>query len=201
MRTLLYGILLGLLSPLLFHCSKPSTPSVEAKFTRADSLTERYLSLHDSVHRFWNEMINDDNQKIKALHHLLHEIAVSHSGEEKALTAMEERLQQLLRMRYTQKTLSNPDIVYEYDIASQAAVSELLGTTRAMREYSYNKTLQKLVRDVESAELRTAAYRQNYDSLVGIFNLFIEENRSYLEQADQSMSYEKKPMFQVTSTD
>ena len=201
MRTLLYGILFGLLSPLLFNCSTPSAPAVQAEFTKADSLTEHYLSLQDTVHRYWNEMINHDNQKISALHHLLHEIAVSHPEDKKAFTAMEDRLDQLLRMRYTQKTLANPDVVYEYDLATNAAISELLGNTRAMREYSYNKTLQKLVRDIESADLRTGRYRQNYDSLVRVFNRFIEENKNYLEQTDQTMTFEKKPMFQMISKD
>ena len=45
-------------------------------FTKADSVTDIYLSLHDSVLRPWNMMIHDDNQKLKAMRNLLHELQV-----------------------------------------------------------------------------------------------------------------------------
>ena len=63
-------------SVILFNCGKKGEMH-QTTFTRADSLTDLYLSLQDSMLQSWNIMINDDNQKIKAMHNLLHELMIT----------------------------------------------------------------------------------------------------------------------------
>ncbi|MCU0358331.1 MAG: hypothetical protein MUE95_12195, partial [Cyclobacteriaceae bacterium] len=55
---------------------QPKKADVSASFTEADSLTEIILNLQDSLLITWNQMISDDNAKIKAMQFLLHEIEV-----------------------------------------------------------------------------------------------------------------------------
>jgi hypothetical protein len=201
MRIFLSAILFGLCGLSLINCGTPATPPVAADFTKADSLTEYYLSLHDSVLVKWNIMINDDNEKINSLHHLVHELIVSHPENVEQLKSLEERLDQLMRMRYTQKTMSNADVVNEYDYASSSLVSVIISNTETQKEYSYNKTLQKLVEDVRGADKRIGHHRLEYDSVVRAYNKFIEENKDYLLQTDETLSLEKKPLFRVVSED
>ena len=50
----------------LFSCKGPETHlQSNIKFTKVDSLTERYLNLEDSILYAWNTLINEDNHKIR----------------------------------------------------------------------------------------------------------------------------------------
>jgi uncharacterized membrane protein YheB (UPF0754 family) len=198
MRIILTVILFGFCGALLTNCGNP-TPPVGADFTRADSLTDHYLSLHDSIHRVWNMMIKDDNQKINAMHHLIHELMVSHPDELESLKALEERLNQLMRARYTQKSMSNSHVVNEYDLAANEIAAQLLGTTTTKTEFSYNKTLQKLVEEIRQADVRINLSRFEYDSIATTYNAFIDQNREYLKETDETLSLEKKPLFRMAS--
>jgi uncharacterized membrane protein YheB (UPF0754 family) len=199
MRILLPVILVALVGPLMVCCNSSSMAPAEADFTRADSLTEHYLSLHDSVHQVWNIMINDDNQKINAMRNLLHELMLTHPDEMPTFKSLEERLDQLMRTRYTQKSMSNMDVVNEYDFASNSIISELLATARVQNEFSYNKTLQQLVADILDADARIEVYRLEYDSIVKDYNSFVEINRDYLLQTDETLTLETKPLFKIVS--
>jgi hypothetical protein len=199
MRIIFTAIILGLYGPLLLSCGSPPAPPVRVNFTKADSLTEHYLSLHDSIHRVWNVMINDDNQKIAAMENLLHELIVSHPEEKDRLKSMHERLDQLMRIRYTQKSMANLDVVNEYDYASSLLVNELLANTESMKEYSYNTTLQKLTQDIRNSSQRINQYRFEYDSIVRGYNNFIELHKEALLQTDETLSLEKKPMFKMVA--
>ena len=193
-----YAFLLCVTITLLCGCGSTTQPA-QGTFTKADSLTDHYLSLQDSVHQLWNIMTNEENQKIEALHHLLHELSVSNPADMQNLSSLQERLNQLIRMRYTQKTMHNPDVVTEYDLASQVLTDDLMATALAKKEYYYNKTLQKLVNTIEEAQTRAGACRMQYDTIVSIYNNFIEKNEGSLRQTDESLSLEKKARFRVIS--
>lgn len=199
MRIHLSAIILGLCGPLLLNCGKPSTPPIRAEFVRADSLTNHYLALYDSIHQVWNVMINDDNKRIEGMHHLIHELGVSQPDKTDTLKSMEERLRQLMRIRYTQKSMSNTDVVNEYDLASRQLMDELLISVEAMKEYAYNKTLQALIRDIRAAEDRVYQHRFDYDRVVRGYNDFIDLNKDYLLQTDETLILEKKPVFRTIS--
>lgn len=199
MRIHLSAIILGLCGPLLLSCGKPSPPPIQAHFTKADSLTDHYLSMYDSIHQVWNVMINDDNQKLNAMHHLIHELSISRPDKAEELKSLEERLSQLMRIRYTQKSMSNADVVNEYDLASRELTDELLTNVEAMKEFSYNKTLQALVRDIRAAESRIHLHRLEYDSVVKGYNHFIETHKEDLHQTDETLVLEKKPVFKAVT--
>jgi hypothetical protein len=197
----LYTIVLLFLTGLAFtSCDKKSHPFT-SHFTKADSLTDYYLRLQDTLHQQWNIMINDDNQKIKAMQHLVHELIVTNPDEDRDFAAFEERLNQLMRLRYTQKSMVNKDVIREYDHASNELIIELIAAAEQKREYAYNSTLQKLVSNILSADQRMMNYRLAYDSLVGVFNRFVDQNKDHLLESDHSLSLEKKPEFQMTSVD
>ena len=143
----LHGIVLSFLAIIFCQCGDKKVATENTAFTRIDSLTDTYLALQDSMLQTWNVMVNDDNMKIKAMHNLLHELMVSGLGDKEDLVKMEQRLEQLMRLRYTQKTMSNADVVEEYDFASNSLISELISIAESRSEFTYNTTLQKLVDD------------------------------------------------------
>jgi hypothetical protein len=183
---------------ILSSCDRKPKPQ-PGVFTKADSLADVYLNLQESLHVHWNVMINDDNEKIKAMNDLLHELMVTGTNEADLYNSYQERLRQLSRIRFTQKSMVNAHVVEEYDIASNSLIMDLIGAAESKREYTYNTTLQKLVDNILSADQRMIRFRAEYDSLVYAYNRFVNQNKDDLTEA--SLSLEPKPLFQITSSE
>jgi hypothetical protein len=187
---------------MLAICSCGDKPRPESPhFTKADSLTDTYLQLKDSMLQTWNAMINDDNQKIKAMRNMLHELKVSAPSQRDQYKSYEERLDQLLQSRYTQKSMENTHVIEEYDFASNSLVTELISLAESQSQFAYNTTLQKLVETIRMADQRVENYRQEYDRIATSYNRFIDENKSFLKEIDQDTFLEKKPLFQMVAED
>jgi hypothetical protein len=200
MRRRISGILFSCAGILLINCGKKAEISQPA-FTKADSLTDFYLTLQDSMLQSWNVMINDDNQKIKAMHNLLHELMITSTSQDDQLHAYEEELDHLMFLRYDQKSIANEDIIEEYDFASNLLVTELISKAESKPEFAYNTTLQKLVEEIRLADQRVNLYREDYDVITAKYNAFLEKNRSYLNEINQNDSLETRPLFQMTYED
>lgn len=194
-RVCFWGIALFCGTLLLSGCDKRQAQHVE--FTKADSLTDTYLALQDTMLQVWNTMIFDDNRKIRAMYHLVHELTVSNPGNRDELGHYEERLDALVSMRYDQQSISDPEIVTQYDFASNSLVSELIALAEAQKEFAYNTTLQKLVDSIRSADQRVLTYRDEYDKIATKFNRFVEQNHALLEDIDSDSLVVKKPLFEM----
>ena len=168
-------------------------------FSETDSLTEVYLNLQDSILTAWNLMINDDNMKIKAMHNLIHELQVTGQFDADKLKALDHRIDQLKRIRYTPKSMANSTVVDEYDFASNSLVSELITLAESHSAYAYNLTMQSLVEEIRTSEQRIENYRVAYDAVVNQYNKFITVNREQMKEIDNTNSSEKKPVFQIVS--
>ena len=171
----------------------------QTSFTRIDSLTDMYLVLQDSMHDTWNMMIKDDNQKIKSMKALLHEVQIGGQYSPGELKSFEQRVDQLWRIRYTPKTMWNTDVIEEYDFASQSLVTELITLAESYTAFSYNTTLQKIVEEIRAADLRVENYRVEYDAIAMKYNEFIEKNQEMLKELSDNGTLDKKPLFQVAS--
>lgn len=174
-------------------------PLTQNGFTRADSLTETYLSLQDTMLQAWNSMIHDDNRKIKSMQHLIHELIASNPEKQEELKAYQGRLDDLASMRYDQQSMSETEAVSEYDFVSNSLVSELLSLAESQKEFAYNQKLQKLTDSIRAADQRVMNYRAEYDAIASRFNAFIERNREFLSEIDADSSLEKKPLFEMAA--
>jgi len=199
MRKLFAGLLLLQCAVVLMNCGKNKSEAPQTTFTKVDSLTDNYLAFQDSILQSWNIMMNDDNQKINAMHKLLHELLMTNSSDRELLRKYEGQLDQLSGMRYTQKSMANAEVVEEYDFASSTLVSELLSLAESKVEFAANKTLQKLVDDIRMADQRVDNYREEYDSIVGKYNRFLEKNEGSLMDIGRGDSIQKKYLFQTVS--
>ena len=201
MRKIVAGLVVSTCSIVVMSCGENRADFSDASFTKADSLTDRYLAFQDSMLLSWNVMINDDNQKIRSMHNLLHELLLISTDERDQITKYEEQLEQLIRLRYTQKSMGNADVVEEYDFASTTLVRELVSLAETTPEYQKNSTLQKLVDDIRLADERVINYREDYDMIVIDYNQFLDENKSYLEEFSRNDTLEKKYLFQMVSVE
>ncbi|HEY0744439.1 MAG TPA: LemA family protein [Chryseosolibacter sp.] len=178
-------------------CSEEKRPD-QTHFTKADSLTDTYLELKDTMLESWNSMINDDNQKLKAMDNLLHELMVSNPSKREELQGYQERLDQLVHSRYTQKTMENEHVIEEYDFASNSLVTELIALAESQPQFGYNTTLQKLVETIRTAEQRVENYRAEYDEVAMKYNEFIEHNKQFLHEIEED-TMSKKALFQTVA--
>jgi septal ring factor EnvC (AmiA/AmiB activator) len=193
------GLILAFSALALCQCGKKTEVNPHSSFTKADSVMDSYLWLQDSIHDVWNVMINDDNKKIAAMRHLLHELEVSSASEPEIIKSYEQRLDQLVTTRYNQKSMANADVIEEYDFASNSMVTELVSLAESRSEFAYNTTLQKLVDEILAADQRVNNYRDQYDLIAEEFNSFLEKNKTYLKEIEEGQSLDKKPLFQMAS--
>ncbi|MFN3839361.1 MAG: LemA family protein, partial [Cyclobacteriaceae bacterium] len=130
---------------------------------------------------------------------IIHELKVTHEIDQDVLNKLDYRIDQLLRIRYTQKTMTNTDVVDEYDFASNSLVAEIIALTESHPAYAYNSVLQQLLEVVRQTDQRIETHRIHYDGAAQAYNQFIEVNRKYLHEIDQSLTPEKKPLFYIVS--
>jgi hypothetical protein len=199
MRTLFPGVLISFFGIVCLNCTAPAPTTNETAFTKQDSVVDSYLAYQDSILQAWNVMINDDNQKLNAMRNLLHELNVSNPAQREDFLDFEERLNNLVQLRYDQRSIANKDIVEEYDFASNSLVSELLSEVESQPEFAYNTTLQTLAEEIRLAEQRVSNYREDYDAIVSGYNGFLEGNKPFLTEIDPDSTLEKKPLFQMVS--
>lgn len=184
-------------SVLFILACQPKGAETHATFTKADSLTESYLNLQDSLLQAWNVMINDDNYKLKKMKALLHELSVTGHTDAQQVSMLEDRIEQLWRIRYTQKTMVNDDVVTEYDFASNALLAEVTSLTESHRYFQENTTIQNLLNEIHEADQRVSTYRYEYDHLANRLNNFINAHYAFLKENDETCSLEKKPLFEA----
>lgn len=192
--TLLLCILL-----LLTGCGHSRTESDANNFTKADSVTESYLALQDTMLQAWNTMMYDDNRKIRAMDHLLDELWRINPEIRDEVRSLRERLDHLLEMRYDQISITNPSLVSEYDFASNSLVTEIISLAEAQKEFAYNEALQKLSDSIRASDQRVITYRQEYDRMASRFNAFIEQYKEVLEEIDSQTFVQKKPLFEMAA--
>jgi hypothetical protein len=184
---------------VLINCGEKKESVQQTAFTKQDSLTETYLSLQDSMLLMWNRMVDDDNQKVKAMHGLVHELMISGKGDTEALVSVEQRLEQLQSLRFTQETLANTDRVEEYDFAIASLISEVISIAESRTEFPNDSSLQKLANRIKMADDRVNIYREEYDSVVNEYNTFLVLHQGELKEIDPHSTLQKRAVFGMTS--
>lgn len=178
-------------------CGGATTTTGKADFTRIDSLTETYLMLQDTMLQSWNVMAKDENEKILAMHDLLHRLLSSQYDKKDQLVALEQRLEQLERIRFSQKSMSNPHVVEEYDFSSNSLITELISLAESDPSFAKNAKLQEIVDRIRLADQRVDIYRSEYDAAAEEFNEFLDNNQDEMKEMDQNVLPEKRPLFQM----
>ena len=144
-------------------------------------------------------MVKDENEKLRSMHDLLQSMNGSDLFDKSQVVTLEQRLEQVERIRFNQKTMFNTHLVEEYDFASNSLISEIISLVESNSAFIQTKELQPLIDNIKEADQRVNYYRSNYDSVAQKFNDFLEKNKIYLKDLDQSSTPEKRPLFQMAS--
>ena len=182
---------------ILSGCEKKATEQTE--FTKADSVTGTYLSLQDTMLQVWNTMIHDDNRKIQAMDHLIDKLSQTDPDKSEDLGNYQQRLDELQGMRYDQQSISDPEVVTEYDFASNSLVTELIALAESQGQFAHDKSLQRLVDSIRSADQRVLNYRAEYDQVASRFNRFVDQHHEILEGLAEDSFIARRPLFEMAA--
>ena len=150
------GFAVALSAGLLLSCGRSTTSNEKTAFTHIDSLTETYLILQDTLLNSWNKLVNDENEKIEALNAALSHLT-SIVEPRDLVSSLDLQLLQLRQIRITQKTLYNPDVVDEFDFASNSLISEIISLAEANPTLKKNREFQSIIEKIKISCRRCAA--------------------------------------------
>ena len=180
-------------------CTNRTSVPDHNNYTHIDSLTDTYLNLQDSLLITWNLMVKDENEKLKSMHELLQTMTSSEFFDKSQIVSIQQRLEQVERIRFNQKTMSNPHVVEEYDFASNSLIAEIVSLAESNSTFIQKKGLQSLIDYINVADQRVNYYRSDYDSIAKKFNLFLDAHEINMKDIDQNATHEKRPLFQMAS--
>lgn len=197
MKNLAFISLILLTGLMLSGCSKSGEKETQTAFTKADSLTDKYLELEDNMLVAWNQVVSNDNAKVRLMNTLIHELLQSSQYNKEELIAMESRLNELSEFKFTQETIKDPTLIEEYDFATNTLFSELVIMAQSNETFAHNPSLQEMVEEIKQLDQQVETNRSNYDLIAVEFNRFVEKNKSMLTD----INAEKKALFQMTTTE
>ncbi len=107
-------------------------------------------------------------------------------------SALKKQLEQLERIQYNHKTVSNNHVVFEYDQASGQLMREILTNVNSQMSPAVTDNLHS---SITTTHQQLLEYRQRYNQLAFAFNQFVEENRNALKEIDSNSNLQRKPLF------
>ncbi len=188
---LILAVLLALLSTA---CNKKArTLSVDT----LDSLKLTYQQINNELEFSWTEMMMDDDGKLENMRRILQEI--SYSGDYSVVTheGLKKEVEDLAAIRYDRETMSNSDLITNYDDKTNTTMSGLMEFTTGLPQFEQYPLMGQLLQEVFEADDRVLQYRIQYDRAVKSYNQFIEENEPYLEQIANQEILQAKSLFEL----
>lgn len=185
-------------SILLFNCVQQKTMVMESPFTKADSLAEQYLELHDKMVQAWHIMIHDDNHKLTMMHNLIESFRTSGRYDDHTITTLDKHLDRLKTIRYDQRTIADSKTVKRYDAASDSLFTAL-NNLISDKPFTHNIAIQDNLKEIRAVIERAGQYRRNYDEITIRYNTFLENNKEVLAEVDTKMCTDQRPLFHAVS--
>lgn len=154
-------------------------------------MTETYLNLQDSLYQVWNLLLKQEQNKIEAMETVVNQLILVQHGDEK-FGHLPNRVNQLERIRYNQKTITNPHVVEEFDKASYSLFSEILKSLDSLEAGQTWKS------ELNLAHHQLTRYRELYNALAIQYNQFVDQHKKVLKELDDSASLQRKPVFKLS---
>lgn len=182
--------LIGLAIVAIFACACGSSNTVHehTRFSRADSLTDAYLVLSDSVLQSWNRIVGNEMDKYRTLEELIADLDNAQLLTAELKESFEVRIDQLEKIRFTQQSIDDQQIVEDYDLAFQSIVDDIAALAKSPGAPDAN-AMFKYLRE------NSVVNRQQYDRLARTFNEFLQKNKEALKDIETGQELDEKPLF------
>lgn len=180
---------LGAIFAAAASCSSSTSLRERTHFSRTDSLTDIYLVLQDSLLQSWNRVISYERDRKEALSEMVDQLLNSTIIDQDQKKAYDANLDQIDRIRFTQKSMNDRHVIEEYDRACEDLARQLSALSLASAQ------LQSRLDELETLNFSNAQQRQYYDSIANQYNSFIKMNWSDLKELGNSVQLDQKPLF------
>jgi hypothetical protein len=178
--------LIGVAALAAFACACSTSSSIHehTQFSKADSVTDAYLVLSDSLLQSWNRVVGNEIDKTRALQEIIQDLDNASMLTDELRESFQVRMDQLEKARFTQESIGDPRMVEDYDLAFKSIVEDL-----SKISHSDDKSVFKYLQDLSLVK------RLSYDSLARSFNDFLQKNRATLKDVSTNNELEAKPLF------
>ena len=182
---------------ILVECKKSSTSGDVVSTSGVDSLILVYESTGDSVASAWKRMTEDDDEKLFHIKRLLEEVTYTGKFDQVALDSLMAKHSTLVALRYDQKTMSDSDLIDEYDVLTAQVIDEVISFSQSNPDYSKYPLMEELIMDIMEADNRVLFHRIKYDNFCREFNDLVKDQVSALSAAGEEQ-LEELPLFTLS---
>lgn len=184
-----------LLTLVIGSCSKNANTTLSPE--ALDSLKMTFQSINHQMDQVWTEMIMDDDGKLENMRRILQEVTYSGNYNRLKLDSLSREIENLAKIRYDRHTMSDSDLITLYDSLTTQTMGELTTFTTSLPQFQQFPLMETLLQEIFEADDRVLHYRIEYDNAAKWFNLFVEDNRPYLDQITSQSDLQPKPLFEL----
>lgn len=184
-----------LLTLILGACNKSATTTLSPE--ALDSLQMTFKSINTQLDQVWTEMIMDDDGKLENMRRILQEVSYSGNYNRLKLDSLSREIETLAKVRYDRTTMSDSDLISLYDSLTTQTMGELTAFTTSLPQFQQFPLMGTLLQEIFESDDRVLHYRIEYDNAAKWYNLFVEDNRPYLEQITSQIDLQPKPLFEL----
>jgi hypothetical protein len=179
--------LIGAAAVAAIACACSTSNSIHehtSSFSKADSLTDAYLVLSDSVLQSWNRIVSTEMDKTRTLEEIINDLDAASLLSDELRESFQVRMEQLEKIRFTQESIKDPQAVEDYDVAFKSIVDDIIRLTKDDQEKMFGSLISN-----------STTNRLSYDRIANTFNAFIQKNKSMLKDVSTNNELESKPLF------
>ena len=183
-------------------CSSRFNQQTEQQISDAemDSLRHVYYQLNDTIRFTWENMMEDDDEKLADMQLLLNEIRKADFYSEDSLDSLSQMLRALRLIRYDSVSVGNHTLIQRYDSLTQLTSETIVRYAEDLPDADYDPMVSVLMDRVLTASSSAVLYRVAYDRFIQDFNVFLEKYKNLMSTIDSSgNSVYKRPTFRLAN--
>jgi len=183
-------------------CSSRFNQQTEEQLSEAtlDSLKHVYYQLNDTIHFTWQNMMEDEDGKLRDMQLLLNEIRNADVYSTDSLDSLVQMVDAMRMIRYDSVSVGNPSLINRYDSLALLTSETIVRYAENLPGSNYDPMINVLMDRVLTASSDAVLYRLSYDRFIKDFNLFLERYKNVMADIDSSgNSVYKRPTFRLVN--
>ena len=180
---------------ILNGCNKKTSTTLSP--TAVDSLKTVFQDINTELETTWNEMIQDDDEKLANMRRILQEVEYSGNYNRLKLDSLKKNIDQLASARYDQQTMSDSEMINTYDNMTNQVMGEVTVFTTQLEQFEQYPIMGQLLQEVFEADDRVLHYRIQYDRLAKEYNAFLETYEPDMQTLARKKDLQPKPLFEL----
>jgi len=162
-----------------------------------DSLKFVFQEINSDLELSWNQMMNDDDEKLDNLRRILQEVEYSGNYNRLKLDSLKNDIDQLQAVRYDPETMSDSELINMYDSMTNQVMGEVAIFTTRLEQFEQYPIMGQLLQEVFEADDRILHHRIEYDRIAKRYNAFIDSYQPDMQLLTRQQDIRPKPLFEL----